>query len=96
MTPLERDIQLLVNKIEESEKKSKTLTWNGPVVTGLAGFVIILISLIIGFDARFFFIGLVIVLSAVIWAYVKSREMQGLKKSIFSDKMRLYTLKKKL
>jgi hypothetical protein len=40
--------------------------------------------------------GLIVALSSVIWADRKSREMKALREEMFMNKMRLYTLRKKL
>jgi len=96
MTPLERDIEQLKIKIEQSDTKIKAINWNGPVVVGVGSIVIIFFTFIMGFDVTIFFIGLIIALSAVIWADRKSKEMKVLREEIFVNKMRLYTLKKKL
>jgi len=96
MTPLERDIEQLKIKIEQSDTKIKAINWNGPVAVGVGSIVIIFFTFIMGFDVTIFFIGLIIALSAVIWADRKSKEMKVLREEIFVNKMRLYTLKKKL
>jgi hypothetical protein len=46
------------------------------------------------FDVKFF-IGLITVLLAVVWAYFKSREVVARKVAIFRYKMELYKIEKK-
>lgn len=96
MTPLERDIEQLKIKIEQSDNQIKAINWNGPIVVGAGGVVIIFLTFIRGFDVTILFMGLIIALSAVIWADRKSREMKVLREEMFVNKMRLYTLRKKL
>ena len=96
MTPLERDIEQLKTKIEQSDNKIKAINWNGPIVVGVGSVVIIFLTFIMGFDVTILFMGLIVALSAVIWADRKSREMKVLREEMFVNKMRLYTLRKKL
>jgi hypothetical protein len=94
MTPEERDIEKLKNKIEESESKLKTANQNGPLVVAFAGIVVIFLTPVMGFGVEFFVIGLIIVLLAVVWAYFKSSEVVALKEAIFRYKMELYKIEK--
>lgn len=96
MTPLERDIEKVKNKIKESEEKVRTINRLGPLGAASCGIVLIFFSLVMGFEVRFFSAGLLIILLAVIWGHLKSREVRALNEAIFHNKMRLYTLKKKL
>ena len=94
MTPEERDIVKLKNKIEESEKKLKTAHQNGPLVVAFVGIVLIFFTPVMGFGVEFFVFGLIMILSAVVWAYFKSREGVALKEAIFCYKMELYKIEK--
>jgi hypothetical protein len=94
MTPKERDIEELKNKIEESENKLKTANQNGPLVVAFVGIVLFLTS-VIGLGVGFFGIGFIMVLLAVVWVYSKSREAVNLKEAIFLYKMEIYKIEKK-
>ncbi len=94
MTPKERDIEKLKNNIEESENRLKTANQNGPLVVAFIGSVVLFFTPVMGFGVEFFVIGLMIVLSAVVWAYFKSRDIVALKEAIFHYKMDLYKLEK--
>jgi len=94
MTPKERDIEKLKNKITESEKKVKTANQNVPLVVAFVGIVVLFITLVMGFKVEFFVIGIIIILFAVIWAYFKKREVVTLKEAIFRYKMELYKIEK--
>jgi hypothetical protein len=47
-----------------------------------------------GFGVEFFVFGLIMILSAIVWAYFKSREGVALKEAIFCYKMELYKIEK--
>jgi hypothetical protein len=47
-----------------------------------------------GFGVEFFLFGLIMVLSAVVWAYFKLKEVIALKEAIFRYKMELYKIVK--
>jgi hypothetical protein len=95
MTPKERDIEKFKNKIEESENKLKRTNQNGPLVVAFVGIVLFFFSLFLGLSAGFFGIGLILVLSAGVWAIFKSKEAAHLKEAIFLYKMELYRLERK-
>ena len=95
MTPEERDIVKLKNKIEKSEKKLKTANQNGPLVVAFVGIILIFFTPVMGFGVEFFVIGLIIVLLAVVWAYFKTREAVKLKEATFLYKMEIYRIEKK-
>ena len=61
----------------------------------LVGIVLILFTPVMGFGVEFFFIGLILVLLAVLWAYFKTREVVALKEAIFIYKMKLYRIENK-
>ena len=94
MTPKERDIEKLKNKIEESENTLKTANQNGPLVVAFVGIILIFFTPVMGFGVEFFIIGLIVVLLAVIWAYFKSTEVVALKEAIFRYKMLLYKIER--
>ena len=94
MTPKERDIKELKNKIEEYENTIKTANQNGPHAVAFIGIVLCLFP-VMGFGVEFFVIGLIIVLLAVVWAYFKTREVVAQKEAIFRYKMELYKIEKK-
>jgi hypothetical protein len=94
MTPKEKDIEGLKNKIEESENTLKTLNQNGPLVVAFAGIGVCL-TLVMGLSVGFFGIGFIMVLSAVVWAYFKTREAVKQKEAIFLYKMEIYRIEKK-
>jgi hypothetical protein len=94
MTPKERDIENLKNKITESEYTLKTANRNGPLIVAFFGIVSCL-TFVMGLSAGFFLLGLILVLSAVVWAYFKTREAVKLKESIFHDKMEIYRIENK-
>ena len=94
MTPKERDIEKLENKIEESENTLKTANQNGPLAVAFIGIVVCLFPGM-GFGVEFFVIGLIVVLLAVVWAYFKTREAVKLKEAIFLYKMEIYRIENK-
>jgi hypothetical protein len=94
MTPKERDIKELKNKIEESENTLKTVNQKGPLVVAFAGIVVCL-TLVMGLSVGFFGIGFIMVLSAVVWAYFNTREAVKQKEAIFLYKMEIYRIEKK-
>jgi hypothetical protein len=94
MTPKERDIRKLIDKIEKSENAIKTANQNGPLTVAFIGIVLCLFP-VMGFGVEFFVIGLIIVLLAVLWAYFKTREVVAQKEAIFQYKMALYKIEKK-
>jgi hypothetical protein len=94
MTPKERDIRKLIDKIEKSENAIKTANQNGPITVAFIGIVFCLFP-VMGFGVEFFVIGLIIVLLAVLWAYFKTREVVAQKEAIFQYKMELYKIEKK-
>ena len=94
MTPKERDIKELKNKIKESENTIKTANQNGPLAVAFIGIVLCLFP-VMGFGVEFFVIGLIIVLLAVVWAYFKTREAVKLKEAIFLYKMEIYRIENK-
>jgi len=94
MTPKERDIEELKNKIEESENKRKTANQHGPLILACAGIALCLTPLM-GLSIGFFGIGSIMVLSAVVWASFKSREAAKLKEAIFLYKMEIYRIENK-
>ena len=87
MTPKERDIEKLKNKINESENTLKTANQNGPLMVAFVGIVLILFTPVMGFGVEFVVIGLITILLAVVWAYFKSTEVVALKEAIFRYKM---------
>jgi len=94
MTPKERDIAELKNKIAESEQKLKTANQHGPLVVGCVGIVLCL-TLVTGLSVGFFGIGFILVLSAVVWAYFRTKEAVKLKEAIFHYKMGIYRIENK-
>ena len=94
MTPKERDIAELKNKIAESEQKLKTANQHGPLIVAFFGIVSCL-TFILGLSAGFFILGLILVLSAVIWAYFKTQKAVKLKNAIFGYKMEIYRIENK-
>jgi len=94
MTPKERDIEGLKNKIGESENKLKTVNQNGPLVVAFVGIVLFLTP-VMGLPAGFSGIGFIMVLCAVVWAYFKSKEAVKLKEAIFLYKMEIYRIERK-
>ena len=48
MTPEERDIKELKNKIEESEHTLKTVNQKCPLVVAFAGIVVVCLTLVMG------------------------------------------------
>ena len=72
MTPKERDIEELKNKIKESENTIKTANQNRPLAVAFIGIVLCLFP-VMGFGVEFFVIGLIIVLLAIVWKYFKTR-----------------------
>ena len=95
MTPKERDIEKLRNKIEESENTLTTANQNGPLVVAFVGIVVIFFTPVVGFGVEFFVLGLIMVLLAVVWAYFKSSEVVAQKEAIFRYKMELYKIERK-
>ena len=95
MTPKERDIEKLRNKIEESENTLTTANQNGPLVVAFVGIILIFFTPVMGFGVEFFVIGLIVVLLAVVWAYFKTREAVKLKEAIFLYKMEIYRIENK-
>ena len=94
MTPKERDIEKLKHKIQESENMLKTANQHGPLIVAGIGIVSCL-TLIMGFSIGFFIIGLLVILSAVIWAYFKTQKVVKLKDAIFGYKMEIYRIENK-
>jgi len=94
MTPKERDIEKLKNKISESENSLKTANQHGPLIVAFFGIVSCL-TFILGLSAGFFILGLILVLSAVIWAYFKTQKAVKLKNAIFGYKMKIYRIENK-
>ena len=96
MTPRERDIEKLRNKIEESENTLTTANQNGPLGVAFVGIVVIFFTPVVGFGVEFFVLGLIMVLLAVVWAYFKSSEVVAQKEAIFRYKMEIYKIEKNL
>ena len=48
-----------------------------------------------GLSVGFFILGLILVLSAVIWAYFKTQKAEKLKDAIFVNKMEIYHIENK-
>jgi len=94
MTPKERDIEKLKNKINESENTLKTANRNGPLIVGFFGIVSCLIF-VLGLSIGFFILGLILVLSAVVWAYFKTQKAVQLKNAIFVYKMEIFRIENK-
>jgi hypothetical protein len=94
MTPKERDIEELKHKIEEAEHTLKTVNQMGPLVVAFAGIAVCL-TFFMGLSVGFFGIGFIMVLSAVVWAYFKTREAVKQKEAIFLYKMEIYRIEKK-
>jgi uncharacterized membrane protein len=94
MTPQERDIEKLKNKIEDSENKLRTANQNRPLVLAIFG-IIACLTFILGLSAGFFVMGLIMILVAVVWSYLKSRELVALKQAIFRYKMDIYRIENK-
>ena len=94
MTPKERDIKELKKKIEESENTIKTANQNGPLIVAFFGIVSCLIF-VMGLSIGFFILGLILVLSAVVWAYFKTQKAVKLKDAIFVYKMEIYRIENK-
>ena len=92
MTPKEKRIEQVKNKIAESKNELKGSNQNGPLVVGFVGILLMLISVI--FIAGFG-IGFIMVLSAVVWAYFNTREAVKQKEAIFLYKMEIYRIEKK-
>jgi hypothetical protein len=94
MTPKERDIEKLKNKITESENTLKTANQNGPLIVAFFGIVSCL-TFVMGLSVGFFILGLILVLSAVVWAYFKTQKAVKLKDAIFVYKMEIYRIENK-
>jgi hypothetical protein len=94
MTPKERDIEKLKEKINESEHTLKTANQNGPLIIAFFGIVSCL-SFVLGSGVGFFILGLILVLSAVVWAYSKTQKAVHLKNAIFMHKMEIYRIENK-
>ena len=94
ITPRERDIVELKNKIEESESKLKRANQKGPVVVAVLG-ILLCLTLFTGVSVGFFAVGLILILSAVVWAYTRTRETVKQKESIFLNKMEIYRIENK-
>ena len=94
LTPKERDIEKLKNKISESENTLKTANQNGPLIVAFFGIVSCLIF-VMGLSIGFFILGLILVLSAVVWAYFKTQKAVKLKDAIFVYKMEIYRIENK-
>ena len=84
----------LKHKIEESEHTLKTVNQKGPLVAAFAGIVVCL-TLVLGLNVGFLGIGFIMVLSAVVRAYCKTREAVKQKEAIFLYKMEIYRIEKK-
>jgi len=94
MTPKERDIAELKNKIAGSEEKLKNAHQHGPLVLACVGIALCL-TLVTGLSLWFFGIGFILVLSAVVWAYFRTKETVKLKEAIFHDTMEIYRIENK-
>jgi len=94
MTPKERDIEKLKNKIAASENSLKTANQKGPRIVAFFGIVSCL-TFAMGFRVEFFILGLILVLSAVVWAYFKTQKAVKLKDEIFVYKMEIYRIENK-
>lgn len=94
MTPKERDLEKLKNKITESENMLKTANQNGPLIVAFSGIVSCL-AFVLGLPVGFFILGLMLVLSAVVWAYFKTQKVVQLKNAIFVYKMEIYRIENK-
>jgi uncharacterized membrane protein YphA (DoxX/SURF4 family) len=94
ITPRERDIEELKNKIEESENKLKRANQKGPLVVAVLG-ILLCLTLFTGLSVGFFAVGLILILSAVVWAYTRTRELVKQKESIFLNKMEIYRIENK-
>ena len=94
MTPKERDIEKLKNKIHASEITLKTANQHGPLIVAFFGIVSCLIF-VMGLRVGFFILGLILVLSAVVWAYFKTQKAVKLKDAIFVYKMEIYRINNK-
>jgi hypothetical protein len=91
MTPQERDIEKLKNKIHEAETTLKTKNQNGPVIVAFFG-IISCLAFGMGLSIGFFILGFILVLSAVAWAYFKTQEAVKLKDAIFVYTMEIYRI----
>jgi tellurite resistance protein TehA-like permease len=94
LTPKERDIEKLQQKIQESENMLKTANQHGPFIIAGIGIVSSL-TFFMGFSIGFFVLGLLLILSAVIWAYFKTQQAVKLKNAIFGYKMEIYRIENK-
>jgi hypothetical protein len=94
MTPKERDIEKLKNKITESENSLKTANQHGPRIVAFFGIVVCL-TFVLGSGVEFLILGLILVLSAVVWAYFKTQKTVQLKNAIFVYKMEIYRIENK-
>ena len=94
MTPKERDIEKLKNKITEAENSLKTTNQHGPRIVAFCGIVLCL-AFVMGSGAGFCILGLLLVLSAVVWAFFKTQKAVQLKNAIFADKMEIYRIENK-
>jgi len=94
MTPKERDIEGLKNKITKSEEMLKNANQHGPLVVACVG-ILLCLTLVTGVSLWFFGIGFILVLSAVVWAYFRIQETVKLKESIFHYKMEIYRIENK-
>jgi hypothetical protein len=92
MTPKEKRIEQMKNRIDESKKELEGSSQVGPVVVIFFGIVLFLSS------ARgyvlFSGIGFITVLLGIVWAYSKSNRVTKLKKEIYQYEGELYNLEK--
>jgi hypothetical protein len=94
MTPKERDIERLKNNITKSEETLKNANQRGPLVVACVG-ILFCLTLVAGVSLWFFGIGFILVLSAVVWAYFRTKEAVKLKEAIFHDTMEIYRIENK-
>jgi len=66
----------------------------GPLVVAVLG-ILLCLTLFAGVSVGFFAVGLILILSAVVWAYTRTREMVKQKESIFLNKMEIYRIENK-
>ncbi len=72
----------------------KTATQHGPLIVAGIGIVSCL-TFFMGLSIGFFILGLLVILSAVVWAYFKTQQAVKLKNAIFGYKMEIYRIENK-
>ena len=83
MTPKKQRIESLRSKIAATKKEIEQSGQTGPIVLAVIGALLLIVG-----------VGLIIIIIAIIWAYLRDKEQKRLKELLFQYEGELYNIEK--